>query len=62
MADVEELPAPGADAKEEAKEVSEDDRRAAAAAENRKRVLEDWEAKKRRWREMGVPPAMPAKK
>ena len=41
---------------------SEDDRRAAAAAANRKRTLEDWEEKKKRWRKMGVPPAMPARK
>jgi hypothetical protein len=41
---------------------SEDDRRAAAATANRKRALEDWEAKKKRWRATGVPPAMPAKK
>ncbi len=41
---------------------SEDDRRAAAAAANRKRAVEDWEAKKKRWRATGVPPAMPAKK
>lgn len=41
---------------------SEDDRRAAAAAINRKRTLEDWEEKKERWRQMGVPPALPAKK
>jgi hypothetical protein len=38
----------------------EDDRRAAAAAANRKRALEDWEAKKKRWRATGVPPASPA--
>ncbi|MEP6768921.1 MAG: hypothetical protein ABJC61_09645 [Acidobacteriota bacterium] len=41
---------------------SEDDRRAAAAAVNRKRALEEWEANKRRWREMGVPEGLPAKK
>lgn len=39
---------------------TEDDRRAAAAAQNRKRALEDWEAKKKRWRAMGLPPALPA--
>lgn len=39
---------------------TDDDRRAAAAAANRKRTLEDWEAKKRRWRKMGLPPASPA--
>lgn len=43
-------------------EPSEDDRRAAAAAENRRRALEEWEANKRRWREMGVPEGLPAKK
>ena len=41
---------------------SEDDRRAAAAAVNRKRTEKDWEEKKKRWRSMGVPPALPAKK
>ncbi|MGH9369358.1 MAG: hypothetical protein ACRD3M_17020 [Thermoanaerobaculia bacterium] len=41
---------------------SEDDRRAAAASANRKRALDDWEAKKKRWRATGVPPALPAKK
>ena len=39
---------------------AEDDRRAAAAAVNRKRALEDWEAKKKRWRATGIPPALPA--
>jgi hypothetical protein len=39
---------------------SEDDRRAQAAAINRKRTLDDWEEKKKRWRSMGVPPALPA--
>ncbi len=39
---------------------TEDDRRAAAAAANRKRALEDWESKKKRWRAMGLPPALPA--
>jgi hypothetical protein len=39
---------------------SEDDRRAQAAAVNRKRTLDDWEEKKKRWRSMGVPPALPA--
>ena len=43
-------------------EVSEDDRRAAAAAVNRKRALEEWEANKKRWRAMGVPKPLPAKK
>jgi hypothetical protein len=43
-------------------EPSEDDRRAAAAAENRKRALDDWEEKKKRWRQMGVPKGLPAKK
>ncbi len=41
---------------------NDDDRRAAAAATNRKRTLEDWEEKKRKWRKMGVPSAMPARK
>ncbi len=46
----------------EEKEQSEDDRRAAAAAENRKRALEEWEQNKKRWRQMGVPEGLPAKK
>lgn len=41
---------------------TEDDRRAAAAAENRKRAAEEWEANKKRWRGMGVPQGLPAKK
>lgn len=41
-------------------ELSEDDKRARAAAVNRKRALEDWEEKKRRWRQMGVPEPLPA--
>ncbi|HYK41118.1 MAG TPA: hypothetical protein VE007_01935 [Thermoanaerobaculia bacterium] len=44
------------------KEESEDDRRAAAAAENRKRALEEWEQNKKRWKQMGVPEGLPAKK
>jgi hypothetical protein len=40
--------------------VDDDDARAAAAAANRKRALADWEEKKKRWRDMGVPPALPA--
>ena len=40
--------------------VDDDDARAAAAAVNRKRALADWEEKKKRWRDMGVPPALPA--
>ena len=44
------------------KEESEDDRRAAAAAENRKRALQEWEENKKRWRQMGVPEGLPAKK
>ncbi len=44
------------------KTVTEDDRRARAAAANRKRALEDWEEKKKRWRQMGVPAPLPAKK
>ena len=43
-----------------AKPVSDDDARAAAAAVNRKRALAEWEENKKRWREMGVPPALPA--
>ena len=39
---------------------SEDDRRAAAAAVNRKRALDQWERNKKRWRSMGVPEPSPA--
>jgi hypothetical protein len=42
------------------KDVSEDDKRARDAAANRKRALEDWEEKKKRWRRMGVPEPLPA--
>ena len=42
--------------------LSEDDRRAAAAAINRKRAEKEWEENKKRWREMGVPKGLPAKK
>ena len=42
--------------------VNEDDKRASAAAVNRKRALDDWEEKKKRWRSMGVPKGLPAKK
>ena len=42
------------------KELSDDDKRARAAAINRKKALEDWEEKKKRWREMGVPDPLPA--
>ena len=41
---------------------NEDDQRAAAAAANRQRALEQWEANKKRWRQMGVPAPLPAKK
>jgi len=41
---------------------SDDDRRAAAAAANRKRALEEWEANKKKWLDMGVPAPLPAKK
>jgi hypothetical protein len=54
MAD-EEKPAEG-----EAPPLSDDDKRAEAAAANRKRTLEDWEEKKKRWRQMGVPEPLPA--
>ena len=50
-----------ADEKETGEKVlSEDDKRARAAAINRKRALEDWEEKKKRWRQMGVPEPLPA--
>ena len=41
---------------------SEDDRRAEAASVNRKRAEKEWEENKKRWRAMGVPKALPAKK
>ena len=41
---------------------SDDDRRAAAAAVNRKRAEKEWEENKKRWRAMGVPKGLPAKK
>jgi hypothetical protein len=41
-------------------ETDDDERRAAAAAANRKRATEEWEENKKRWRNMGVPPALPA--
>lgn len=40
--------------------VDDDEARAAAAAANRKRALAEWEENKKRWRDMGVPPALPA--
>jgi hypothetical protein len=62
MADASEAPQEEADKSKTEPGESDDDRRAAAAAVNRKRTLEDWEEKKKRWRDMGVPPALPAKK
>jgi len=41
---------------------SDDDRRASAAAVNRKRAEQTWEENKKRWRSMGVPKGLPAKK
>ena len=41
---------------------NEDDRRAEAAAANRQRALKDWEENKKRWRAMGVPKPLRAKK
>jgi hypothetical protein len=49
-----------AEEKDAGKDLSEDDKRAQAAAVNRKRALEDWEEKKKRWRRMGVPEPLPA--
>jgi hypothetical protein len=49
-----------AEEKDAGKGLSEDDKRAQAAAVNRKRALEDWEEKKKRWRQMGVPEPLPA--
>ncbi len=40
--------------------LTEDDKRARAAAINRKRTLDDWEEKKKRWLRMGVPEPLPA--
>jgi hypothetical protein len=42
--------------------LSDDDRRAEAAAVNRKRAEKEWEENKKRWRSMGVPKGLPAKK
>lgn len=56
MAEANEKPAPAPEAP------NDDDARAAAAAVNRKRALEEWEENKKRWREMGVPKGLPAKK
>lgn len=39
-----------------------DDARAAAAAAARKRAEKNWEENKKRWRDMGVPKGLPAKK
>ena len=41
---------------------SDDDKRATAAAVNRKRAEKTWEDNKKRWRSMGVPKGLPAKK
>jgi hypothetical protein len=41
---------------------SDDDKRAQAAAVNRKRAEKEWEENKKRWRSMGVPKGLPAKK
>jgi len=41
---------------------NDDDQRAAAATANRQRAQEQWEANKKKWREMGVPAPLPAKK
>lgn len=57
---VESAPMADTEEKDSAPEVSEDDKRARAAAVNRKRALEDWEEKKKRWRKMGVPEPLPA--
>ena len=57
MAETNEKPAPAPETP-----ATDDDARAAAAAVNRKRALQEWEENKKRWREMGVPPALPAKK
>jgi hypothetical protein len=54
--ETEDSPAPGAP------DSSEDDRRAVAAAVNRKRTEKEWEENKKRWRSMGVPKGLPAKK
>jgi hypothetical protein len=59
MAETETVNPPAAPAE---KTLNDDDRRAKAAALNRKRALDDWEAKKKLWRKMGVPAPLPAKK
>ena len=56
------IPDPGAPTPSPEIAEDDDDRRAAAAAVNRKRALQEWEANKKRWREMGVPEGLPAKK
>jgi hypothetical protein len=55
MADPNETESPGTPSSE-----NEDDRRASAAAANRKRALDQWESNKKRWLKTGVPPASPA--
>jgi hypothetical protein len=58
-----ESPAPAPDAEEApAAPKTEDDRRAEAAAVNRKRAEKTWDENKKRWRSMGVPKGLPAKK
>lgn len=62
MVEADEKPAEEAAEKPEDSPESEDDQRAAAAAVNRQRALEQWEANKKKWRQMGVPAPLPAKK
>ncbi len=47
---------------EDAPAPAPDDARAAAAAAARKRAEKSWEENKKRWRDMGVPKGLPAKK
>jgi hypothetical protein len=47
---------------EDAPAPAPDDARAAAAAAARKRAEKNWEENKKRWRDMGVPKGLPAKK
>jgi hypothetical protein len=62
MAEVEEKPVEESTAEPADEASNEDDLRAAAAAANRKRALEQWEANKKKWLQMGVPAPLPAKK
>ena len=62
MAEADKEPDEGPGEKPQNPAESEDDQRAAAAAANRQRALAQWEANKKKWRDMGVPAPLPAKK